>query len=75
MAAANHVGLGVCAACPQAILDDFVRRTEEMGMSVQNRKVEPCQETRTVLGNDRDYEGGFVLLTVSRDRSAASRNA
>ncbi len=55
----------------QAILDDFVGRVEDMGMSIQRRQVEPCLETRTVLGNDRDYEGGFVLLTVS----AASHNA
>lgn len=52
-------------ACAQAILDDFVRRAEGMGMAVQKKQVEPCLETRTVLGNDRDYEGGFVLLTVS----------
>ena len=62
-------------ACGQAVMDDAVGRMERLGMAVQKTQVEPCRGTRTLLGHARDYEGGFVLLRVCRQRgSAAGQN-
>lgn len=53
-------------------MDDAVGRMERLGMAVQKTQVEPCRETRTLLGHARDYEGGFVLLRVRRQPGGAA---
>jgi hypothetical protein len=53
-------------------MDDAVGRMERLGMVVQGTQVEPCRETRTLLGHARDYEGGFVLLRVCRQPGSAA---
>ena len=47
-------------------MDDAVLRMERLGMEVTKQQVEPCMETHTVLGHARDYEGGFVLLHITK---------
>ena len=54
------------AATFQAVMEDAVSRMERLGMEVARQQVEPCTETHTVLGHARDYEGGFVLLRITR---------
>ncbi len=48
----------------QAILDTFLGSVTGMGMSVEKEKVQPSTENRGILGLERDYEGGFAMLTV-----------
>lgn len=49
----------------QAILDTFMSLVEGMQMLAEVKRVEASEEDRGILGLARDYEGGFVIITVS----------
>lgn len=48
----------------QAILDKFVFSMGTLGMSVHREEIKPSVENKGILGLERDYEGGFAMLTI-----------
>ncbi len=48
----------------QAILDRFICFVEAQGMSVNSEEIQPSEENKGILGLERDYEGGFAMLTI-----------
>lgn len=50
----------------QAILDRFICSMGALGMSVNREEIRPSEENNGILGLERDYEGGFAMLTIER---------
>ena len=50
----------------QAILDSFNCFVKSLGMSVKREEIKPSEENKGILGLERDYEGGFAMLTIHR---------
>ncbi|BDA50707.1 probable protein N-terminal and lysine N-methyltransferase EFM7 at N-terminal half [Coccomyxa sp. Obi] len=48
----------------QAILDRFICCMGTLGMSVEREEIRPSEENKGILGLERDYEGGFAMLTI-----------
>lgn len=56
----------------QAMFDDFFELLYNMGFRVGVTSVHPKMDDGGILGNDRDYEGGFVLIAVEYAEFPAS---
>ena len=53
------------AFCMQVLFDDFVQHVEAYDMRVKSQQIDPPHVKQGVFGQPHDYEGGFVLLTLT----------
>jgi hypothetical protein len=53
-------------ALAQGLCDELLKQIQLLGLHVDKRQVQPCEENPGILGREKDYEGGFVMLTVSQ---------
>lgn len=53
----------------QTIFDQFARELETRSMQTKIVTVEPKADDHGIVGQQHDYEGGFVLMAVKRHAS------
>lgn len=49
----------------QKLLDEGVKQLQLNSMHVDVRQVQPCKQNNGILGPEKDYEGGFVMLNIT----------
>ena len=54
------------------MFDAFATRLHELGFRLGITQVLPKMDDGGILGRERDYEGGFVLMAVEHAASPAS---
>ena len=55
----------VLVKCLQAHLDRLVEKAHSLGLEVEIEQQEVDAEAVGIVGRENEYEGGFVLLTIS----------
>lgn len=58
-----------CAVRDQAIFDQFTKQLEAQNMQIKTVTVEPQADDHGIIGQQHDYEGGFVLMAVKHKAS------
>ncbi|GAB4823863.1 hypothetical protein N2152v2_010909 [Parachlorella kessleri] len=61
-----------CAVREQAMFDAFAARLQELGLRLGITQVLPKMDDGGILGRERDYEGGFVMMAAEHAASPAT---